>query len=560
MIEQLARELEGVKAALAEAMRTIASLEARSASLESALVNTAAERDVLARRLYGPKTERQQTSELQLTLGGLLEEQKRLQRELDALRPKLGEGDADGDGGEGDGARDDDERPRPKPKGRRDLRASSLPVTTVELLDPELERTGRRIGFEEARQLMYVRGGFRVLVRRVAKYEVELHGEPRALCQPSPPSLFPKALAHGSLIAHLAIQKFVLDVPHHRYEQFVMTAGHERLDRATMGRYMEQLGNTLGATVVTAMLDDARTTCAVLSTDATGALIQPGKKDGPMKRGCKKGHFFTIVADARHVLFVYAERHSSDFVAKLFAGFRGFLQCDASSVYDILERGPPSADTESAIQLVGCWAHCRRYFFEAAVTGSPIGVEGLTYIQNIYHADKPLAELAPAARKAKRGELVAPLMQAFFTWVDLRREEPRPRSLASRALGYAHNQEVELRRVLLDGRLPLDNTRSERQNRVPVVGRKNWLFYGSDLHAESAAAILSVVASCRMHRVDPEEYLENLIRLLPYWPADRYLELAPVHWLATRARLDPEELAAHAGPFTVPPPKEPPAA
>lgn len=169
MIEQLARELEGVKAALAEAMRTIASLEARSASLESALVNTAAERDVLARRLYGPKTERQQTSELQLTLGGLLEEQKRLQRELDALRPKLGEGDADGDGGEGDGARDDDERPRPKPKGRRDLRASSLPVTTVELLDPELERTGRRIGFEEARQLMYVRGGFRVLVRRVAK-------------------------------------------------------------------------------------------------------------------------------------------------------------------------------------------------------------------------------------------------------------------------------------------------------------------------------------------------------------------------------------------------------
>jgi transposase len=223
VIEQLARELEGVKAALAEAMRTIASLEARSASLESALVNTAAERDVLARRLYGPKTERQQTSELQLTLGGLLEEQKRLQRELDALRPKLGEGDADGDGGEGDGARDDDERPRPKPKGRRDLRASSLPVTTVELLDPELERTGRRIGFEEARQLMYVRGGFRVLVRRVAKYEVELHGEPRALCQPSPPSLFPKALAHGSLIAHLAIQKFVLDVPHHRYEQFVMS-------------------------------------------------------------------------------------------------------------------------------------------------------------------------------------------------------------------------------------------------------------------------------------------------------------------------------------------------
>ena len=278
----------------------------------------------------------------------------------------------------------------------------------------------------------------------------------------------------------------------------------------------------------------------------------PGARDGGPKRACKKGHFFTIVADRDHVLFSYVERHTQDAVASLFKGFRGYLQSDASSVYDILDRGHGGADPP--VLLVGCWAHTRRYFFEAAICKYPIGVAGLTRIRAIYVADNALAHMPPIDRARERLTRVLPLVDEFFAWVRTTARATLGRTLATKALGYAENQEQELRRVFLDGRLPLDNTRSERALRTIVVGRKNWLFYGSDLHAHAAAALFSLVASCRLHDLDPQIYLEDVLRLLPTWPKDRYLELAPKNWGATRARLDPDELEAPLGDVTVPPP------
>ncbi len=80
------------------------------------------------------------------------------------------------------------------------------------------------------------------------------------------------------------------------------------------------------------------------------------------------------------------------------------------------------------------------------------------------------------------------------------------------------------------------------------------MFYGSDTHAEAAAAIFSLIASCRLHKLDPFEYLDQVLRVLPYWPSDRYLELAPKHWAATRAALNADELAAPLSAFQIPPP------
>jgi transposase len=93
---------------------------------------------------------------------------------------------------------------------------------------------------------------------------------------------------------------------------------------------------------------------------------------------------------------------------------------------------------------------------------------------------------------------------------------------------------------------------SERALRKIVVGRKAWMFYGSDTHAEAAAAIFSIIASCGLHRLDPFTYLDEILRVLPYWPRERYLELSPKHWVATRTRLRPEELAAPLSAFEVP--------
>lgn len=202
--------------------------------------------------------------------------------------------------------------------------------------------------------------------------------------------------------------------------------------------------------------------------------------------------------------------------------------------------------------LVGCWAHCRRRFFEAAICKYPVGVQGLMRIRAIYAADDAFRGLAPAKRKLMRAEHLRPLLESFFDWVKQARVVAEGRNLATNALGYAFNQEKELMRVLDDGRLALDNTRSERSLRKIVVGRKNWMFYGSDAHAQSAAAAFSIIASCRLHSLDPEQYLDEVLRVLPYWPKERYLELAPNNWAATRVKLRSDELDAPLCSFTVP--------
>lgn len=516
-------------------------------SLQETIVNLAHENELLKRRLYGTKTERLRTSENQLALGDLLNEQKQLQKQLDAAVEKA------------KSAGDESSEPAPppapkaKPKGRRNLLSSNLPRTVIDIRDPKLEQTAKLIGWDESAQLMYRRGGFLVLVKRTAKYEVPGKHGPTVLGVDVPETLFPRGLLHSSVVAYILVQKFGLGVPHYRLEQHILDQGVE-LDRGMMSRYVDEAGGSLGASIVHAMWQDAIQNAAVISTDATGALVQPEKRQDGQRQACKKGHFFTAVVDCDHVLFAYTERHTQEAVLKLFGNFKGFLQSDASSVFDILERGPPKdEDLDDYIKLVGCWAHCRRYFFEAAICKYQVGLQGLLRIRAIYAADDSFRKLPPAKRKLARDEHVRPLIDAFFDWVRQARLSQAGRNLATKALGYATNQEQELRRVLADGRLPLDNTRAERSLRKVVVGRKNWMFYGSNSHAESAAAIFSLVASCRLHGIDPEQYFDEVMRALPDWPKHRYLELSPKHWLATRSNLQPADLESPLCSFSVPP-------
>jgi hypothetical protein len=100
-------------------------------------------------------------------------------------------------------------------------------------------------------------------------------------------------------------------------------------------------------------------------------MVQPEKKKDGLRQACKTGHFVTAVADCDHVLFAYSEKHNQDFVKKLFGGFTGFLQCDASKVYDILDRGPPKDGEDDRVTLVGCWGH----YLERRVIRSMLGFE-----------------------------------------------------------------------------------------------------------------------------------------------------------------------------------------
>ena len=516
-------------------------------SLQETIVNLAHENELLKRRLYGTKTERLRTSENQLALGDLLSDEKQLQKQLDAAVVNANTA------GEESSEPAPPPAPKAKPKGRRDLLSSDLPRTVVDLRDPKLEQTAKHMGWDESAQLMYRRGGFWVLIKRTAKYEVPGKHGTTVLGVDVPETLFPRGLLHSSVVAYILVQKFGLGVPHYRLEQHILDQGVE-LDRGMMSRYVDEAGGSFGATIVHAMWQDAIQNAAVISTDATGALVQPEKRLDGQRQACKKGHFFTAVVDCDHVLFAYTERHTQEAVRHLFGNFKGFLQSDASNVFDILERGPPKDDDDDeTLKLVGCWAHCRRYFFEAAICKYPVGLQGLLRIRAIYAADDSFRKLPPAKRKVARDEHVRPLIDAFFDWVRQVRLSQVGRNLATKALGYATNQEQELRRVLADGRLPLDNTRAERSLRKIVVGRKNWMFYGSNSHAESAAAIFSLVASCRLHGLDPEQYFDEVMRALPGWPKERYLELSPKFWATTRSNLQPDDLDSPLCGFVVPP-------
>jgi hypothetical protein len=202
---------------------------------------------------------------------------------------------------------------------------------------------------------------------------------------------------------------------------------------------------------------------------------------------------------------------------------------------------------------VGCWYHCRRRFWEAAVAKSVVGREGLVRIARIFELDGSWKKKPPSEIKRLREQYLRPHVESFFAWVQAERVVYRDqRGYVRTALEYANNQRDELLRFFENGKLVLSNNGAERALKTIATGRKAWLFCGSDDHARSTAALFSVIASARMHGLDVEEYLRCLIRLVPLWPQDRMLELAPLFWSRTRARLDPKLLKDEIGWLAIP--------
>lgn len=574
--EQRIAQLEAL---LATAASELAEARGTITRLRKAYAHALEQLQLLRHRLFVAKAERVNVPEAQLAFDSMFAQVKTLAKELEEAERT----------DEASGAGNDNSKDGKKPKrraggqGRRSFEESALPVVRVDVPDPQLEGKAERIGVEESSRLGYQRGfACRIVIER-AVYKVttpegelasrspEAQGaaqatatQTRFVTAPLPKELVRRGLLAPSMIAHILASKYLLGVPFYRLEQQMALAGAP-LDRGTMCRYAEDVGATLGCIVI-AMRDEAFKTAFCLSTDATGICIQPGpmkERAAPKPAPCRKGHFFVVLADRDHVFFEYQAKHTSAVVCEMFRGFSGYIQADAHAIYDAMFRGTPPKGAPDAAPSgpppieVGCWSHARSNFWEAMVCKHPLGLEGVRRIDLIFAADSLLASLPPATRKVRRDVLVRPLVDAFFAWAKAEHACPRERGLVATALGYALNQQSPLRRFLDDGRLRLENNASERALRAIAAARKLWMFFGSDDHAVAAANIFSLIASCKLHKLDPEAYLADVIRLVPYWPRDRYIELAPKHWARTRAGLDAAELARPLGHITVPPPAPP---
>lgn len=541
-------------------------LVARVAELEAALARVTAERDklrrayeqlkeqleLLRRRIYVAKAERIDTAQLEIEFA-------ETRAKLDALARQLDD-DAATPAASDPAAPPPAAKARPKPTGRRNLGEQDLPEERVEIFDPAFEGQSP-IGFEESFKLKYRRGGqVRLVVARAiykpAPSETDAPAaQPVLVTASMPKELFSRGLLAPSMIAHILVQKYRWGLPFHRQARMFAADGFA-LDDGTMCRYAEDAGATLGC-IVEAMAKEALAMAFCLSTDATGVCIQPEPLASRQRQACRKGHFFVVMADVDHVFFEFQPRHTSAAVCEMFRGFKGYIQADAHVIYDAIFRGEARVSADDPLpREVGCWSHCRRRAWEAAVVAKDAAArEALLRMDKLFDLEDEWKHLAPAQRHARRQLVSRRLVDDLFAWAKEQYARVKDtRGLVASAFGYAVRQEAALRRFLDDGRLPMTNNHSERALRGIASGRRAWLFFGSDDHASAAANLMSLIASCELHRLDPETYLAEIIHVLPFWPRDRYLELAPKYWAATRARIPAAELAVEIGDITVPPP------
>lgn len=421
---------------------------------------------------------------------------------------------------------------RKKPTGRKPL-PEHLPRVEIEVLPPEVERDGlaafERIG-EEISETIERRPASLVVARVVRPKFVRkdrdreatdvLVGEPLELP-------IPKGLAGPGMLADTIVKRWQDHLPLNRLEGIYARDGLE-LARSTMCGWHGELAS-LVKPLISAMRQDAFSQ-PYLCVDATGVLVQ-------QKERCHRAHFWVMVAPTRHVLFEYTREHSSDAVDEVLAGYQGYLVADAHVVYDHLYA---SGD----VVEVNCWAHCRRYFFKALTSDPERAKIALNLIAPLFRIERSLADAPRKKKESIRKKRSKPIVDAFYSWCDAEAPNVLDDTPISDGIRYARNQKQGLTRFIEDGRLPIHNNMSELALRREAIGRKNWLFVGSDDGGEVNATFTSLLASCQLAKVEPWSYLRDLLCLLPRWPEHRVLELAPIEWAKTREREDVLKLLA----------------
>ena len=214
------------------------------------------------------------------------------------------------------------------------------------------------------------------------------------------------------------------------------------------------------------------------------------------------------------------------------AGFAGILQADAYAGFNRLydPKREPGTILEAA-----CWAHARRKLYElAAASKAPIAAEAVRRIDELFKIEREINGKPAAERLAVRKERTKPLVLELETWLRIQHARVSRKSEIGKAIAYALNHWTALTRFLEDGRICLSNNAAERALRGIAVGRRNWTFAGSDRGGERAAAIYTLIETCKLNGVDPQAWLADVLARLPDHPARRIGDLLPWNWAAAR--------------------------
>jgi transposase len=428
-----------------------------------------------------------------------------------------------------------------KGHGRKPLPTSLPRVPVLHDVPPE-QRTcpdcgGERtcIGREVHEQLDFIPASLVVLEHIRPKYACQAC-EANIVIADALPQPIDKGLPGPGLLAHIAVSKYADHLPLYRLEGIFKRSGVE-LSRSTMCDWMATIAELLEP-IVKLMLKKALASQVVQNDDTTVPVQDHSGQ------GIKTGRLWVSIGDHNHryTVYTYTPDRSATGPEEIFKDFKGYLQADAYSAYDGLYQS-------GEIVEVGCLMHARRKFYEARTSDPQRSHQALAWISLLYDVEREAKEREPtdyeafvAFRHQLRGERSRPIFDKFHAWLEAELPKVLPKSPIGEAIRYALNHWEALKRPLEAGFLELDNGACERAFKPVAIGRRNWLFAGSDKGGETAAVLMSLCTTCKDLGIDPQAYLRDVLDRISTHPARRIEELLPDRWQELRqagdARMD----------------------
>jgi transposase len=377
----------------------------------------------------------------------------------------------------------------------------------------------RRIGEDLSEMLEFVPERWKVIQHIRPKYAC---GRCDSLVQaPAPLRPIAKGIAGPGLLAHVLVSKYADHLPLYRQSEIYARAGVE-IERSTLADWVGGAAALL-APLVEVLGRHVLSAAKLHADDTPVPVLSPG-----LGR-TKTGRLWTYVRDDRPwggevapaVLFRYSPDRKGEHPRNHLGSFKGVLQADGYAGFHHLYDG-------GTIKESACWAHVRRKFFDIhQANDSPIAQEALERIAALYAIEKDIKGRPPDVRRAQRQARAGPLLDQLRSWFQDSLAKLSAKSELAGAIRYASSRWPALLRYCDDGTLEIDNNAAERALRAVALGRKNYLFCGSDDGGERAAAIYSLIGTAKLNGIDPEAYLRHVIGCIAEHPANQIEALLP---------------------------------